>query len=108
MPDKGKIMSQTYYEKQSKLLKLYQEAIVRKEINIEEGVAALKTMGYSNTIAPMRIRDWLSQPVNIEQETGKTKKHRGSQIASLEKYMLRMRLGKKKYDEFRQLQSKKN
>jgi len=97
MPDKGKIMSQAYYEKQSKLLNLYKESFVRKELNNNETVIALKMIGFSETIAAARVREWAALITAIEPETDRARKHRLKQQASLEKYVLQMLLGKKYY-----------
>ena len=106
MPDKGKIMSQTYYERQTKLLKLYQASIARKEMNVNEAVTALRMIGFSKTIAAIRVSEWAAQFNSNEPETNKAIKHRLLQQASLEKYFLRMRLGKKHYSEYMQLRAK--
>jgi len=102
MPDKGRVISQTYYEKQSKLFKLYRELFQRDELNIEDTIKALRNIGFSKTIAASRINEWKAQlnQDELKPETVKEKKHRQKQMASLEKYMFRMRLGKKKYDEY--------
>jgi len=44
-------MSQTFYERQSKLLKLYQELFARKEMNDNEALIVLKMIGFSETLA---------------------------------------------------------
>ena len=106
MPDKGKAMSQTYHEKENKLLQLYQESFVRKEMNVNEAATALKMMGFSESIAASRVRDWAAHVTTEEPETGKAKRHRHTQRVSLEKYILRIRLGKKYYDAYMKLQLK--
>ena len=98
MPDKGKIMSQAYYEKQSKLFKLYRESFARKEINRNEAVKALRLLGYSETIAAIRVNEWTEQFNTNEPETGRAKKLRLKQQTSLEKYMLSIWPGKEYYD----------
>ena len=100
MPDKGKVMSQTYYERQGKLLKLYQESFSRKEISVNEAVTALRMIGFSESVAARRVNEWAAKSKINEPETNKTRNHRLKQQASLEKYILRMRLGKKYYDEY--------
>ena len=97
MPDKGKIMSQTYYERQGKLLRLYEESFARKEMNVTEAVAALRMIGFSETIAPMRVKEWAEKNITLKPETERAKKLRPKERASLEKYVLQMLLGKKYY-----------
>ena len=97
MPDKGKTMSQAYYEKQSKLINLYQELVTRKEMNTKEAVTALRMIGFSETMAAKRVSKWSTQFNNPVPETDKEKKRRLQEKASLEKYILRMKLGKKFY-----------
>ena len=107
MPDKGKVMSQTYYEKQSKLFKLYQESFDRNELDVKEAITTLKMIGFSESIAATRVAEWKGQHNTREQETDREKKQRLKEQASLEKYILRMRLGKDKYEEYMILHSKK-
>jgi hypothetical protein len=97
MPDKGKIMSQVFYERQSKLLNLYKESFTRKEITVNEAVKALRMIGFSEMIAANRAREWAALIGSVVPETDKTRKQRLKQQASLEKYVLQMRLGKKYY-----------
>ena len=97
MPDRGKVMSQTYYEKRSKLFKLYQEAFTRKEMNVADAVRALEMIGFGKTIAENRVNEWASEPDICIPETNKVKKNRLKQQVSLEKYMIRMKLGGKFY-----------
>jgi len=103
MPDKGRIMSQVYYERQSKLIKLYKECIIKKEMNVNEAVMALRLIGFSEAMAYSRVREWAEQINNDEAGTNKTKNQRLRQRASLEKYMFRIGLGKK-YDGYVKLQ----
>jgi len=100
MSDKGKIISQNYYEKESLLLKLYQEAFIRKEMNVNEAINALRMIGYSEIIAANKLKEWEEYNKNVIQETGKNKKQRQKIQASLEKYVLQTRLGKKYYIRF--------
>ena len=97
MPDKGKVMSQAFYEKQSKLINLYQESFARKEMNVKEAVTALRMIGFSETVAAKRVSGWSVQINEQAPETDKEKKRRLKERDSLEKYMLRMILGKKFY-----------
>ena len=97
MPDKGTAMSQTYYEKRSKLITLYQESIGRKEMTVKEAVAALKMVGFSETMAARLVNEWSVQASAQAPETERDKKRRLKEKASLEKYMLRTILGKKFY-----------
>jgi hypothetical protein len=97
MLDKGKIMSQTYYEKQSKLLALFKESFIRKEMDAIEAVKALRTIGFGETIAANRVNEWAALNSTVSPETNRAKNQRLKQQASLEKYVLRMRLGKKYY-----------
>ena len=101
MPVKGKIMSQAFYEKQSKLLKLNQESFKRNEINYKEAVTALKLHGFSDTVAAIRVNEWKAQLGDSITETEKEKKRRLKEQASLEMYLLRIRIGNKKYMELR-------
>lgn len=94
MPDRGKLMSQAYYERQTKLLKLIQESLGRNEMNAKDTVKALRTVGFSETIALHRVNEWVTQVSSYLFETEKAKKTRHKQQISLEKYILRMRLGK--------------
>ena len=93
MPDKGKIMSQNYYDKQSKLIMLLQESLAIKEMDTNEAIKTLRILGFSEIIAAERVREWAAQ-VNTAPETEKTKKTRLRQLASLENYMRRMRFGR--------------
>jgi hypothetical protein len=97
MSDKGKIMSQTYYERQSRLFNLYQESFTRKEMNANAAVIALRMIGFSTTIAANRVRDWEEHIDTVLPETDKARKQRLKLQASLEKYVLQMRLGRKYY-----------
>ena len=97
MPDKGNAMSQTYYEKQGKIIKLYQESFGRKEMTVKEAVTALKMIGFSETMAARQVSEWTIQFIAQAPETEKDKKRRLREQTSLEKYMLRMKLGKKYY-----------
>ena len=97
MPDKGKIISQTYYERQSRLLKLYQESFVRNEMDIDDTATALRMIGFSKTCAANRVSEWAMLIGTDVSETAKAKKQRQKQQASLERYVLQMRLGKKYY-----------
>ena len=106
MPDKGKAMSQVYYERQSKLIKLYQDFFDRKEMKVKEAVTALRMIGFSETMAARRVGEWSAQFSNPAPETERDKKRRIKEQASLEKYLLRMKLGKKKYEEYIKLRSK--
>jgi len=106
MPDKRKIMSQTYYERQNKLIELYKECIIKKEMNVNETVMALRLIGFSESMASSRVREWAAQSNTDEIETNKTATQRLKQKISLEKYILRMGLGKKYYDKYVKLQEK--
>ena len=97
MPDRGNVMSQAYYEKQTKLYQLYHESFGRKEINTMEAIAALRVLGFSDSIAIRRVNEWEGQSISYASETGKAKNRRLKQQASLERYVLYMRLGKKYY-----------
>ena len=97
MPDKGKIMSQTNYERQSKLLNLYQELFTRKEMNDTEAIIALRMIGFSECIAANRVREWAVLNNAVKPETERARKQRLKERASLEKYVLQMLLGKKYY-----------
>lgn len=99
MPDKGKAMSQIFFERQSKLIMLYQESYNRKEMTVKETVTALRMIGFGKTMATRRVSEWSAQISNPVPETESDKKRRAKERASLEKNMLRMRLGKKKYEE---------
>ena len=90
MPDKGRIMSQTFYERQSKLMGLFKEAFVRNEMNVNEAVKALRTLGFGKIMAANRVREWAALPDTNEAETERAVKLRHKQQASLEMYMLRM------------------
>ena len=97
MADKGKIMSQTLYERQSKLIKLYHEQFCRNELNEGEAVIALRMIGFSETIAAVRVREWAENTPNINPDTERAKKQRFKERSSLERYVLQMLLGKKYY-----------
>jgi len=104
MPDKGRIMSQTYYERQSKLIELYKKCIIKKEMKANEAVMALRLIGFSESMASSRVCEWAAQSNTNITETSKTANQRLKQRVSLEKYMLRMGLGKKYYDKYVKLQ----
>ena len=105
MPDKGKIMSQTYYEKQDRLIKLYHEAFSEKEMDDKETVTALRKFGFSETMAVRLVSKWTIQIDDQLPKTNREKKRRIKERASLEKYTLRMNLGKKRYEEYIKKQS---
>ena len=94
MPD---AMSQTYYEKQGKIIKLYQEAFGRNEMTVKEAVTALKMIGFSESMASRHVNEWSEKFSNLVPETEKEKKRRLRETGSLEKYLLRMKLGNKYY-----------
>ena len=106
MPDKGKTMSQTYYERQSKLIKLYQDSFVRKDLAVKDTITGLRLVGFSETMAARRVSEWSIQINNQVSETEKNKKRRIKEQATLEKYIFRMKLGKKKYEEYLKALSK--
>jgi hypothetical protein len=95
--DKGKIMSQTFFERQSKLFDLYQVSFARGEMSADEAMISLRMIGFSDTIATIRVREWAAPSTTGDIETDRAKKQRLKQMASLEKYILQMRLGKKFY-----------
>ena len=97
MANKGEIMSQAYHERQSKLLGLYKVSLIQGEMSANEAVIALKMIGFSETIAQTRVREWAALSADSGIETDKERKQRLKQIASLEKYVLQSRLGKKYY-----------
>jgi len=97
MPDKGKVMSQSFYEKQSRLYQLFQESFTRKEMNTTEAITALRIIGFSKSIAARRVNEWARQSNDYMPETETIKKRRLKKQASLEKYILYMKLGKKYY-----------
>jgi len=99
MPDKGRIMSQTYYERQSKLIELYKESFYRNDMSANDTVMAMRTIGFSETMAVNRVREWAALSVTYEPETDKVKKHRRRLQASLEKYVFNMMLDKKYFNE---------
>ena len=96
MPDKGKVMSQTQYEKQNKLYQLYKESYGRKAMNPAETIAGLRLIGFGNSIAVSRVNEWAALDNSYAPETEKAKNRRLKQQESLEKYILRMRCGKKR------------
>ena len=108
MPDKGVVMSQTHYEKQTSLFKLYQEAFNREEMNVKEAVKALRTLGYCETTAANRVNEWKECFSALEPETDRGKRQRLKKQASLEKYILRISLGAKKYKEYQNLKGEKH
>ena len=99
MPDKGKVMSQTFYERQSKLIGLYRESVLKKELKVDEAVMSLKLIGFSDAMALSKAREWAALPDSNEPETERAKKIRQKQRVSLEKYALNMILDKKYYNE---------
>jgi len=101
MLDKGKVMSQACYEKQSRLFKLIRESFEREEKDSKETISALRTLGFSETVAGIRVNEWKAQLGNNLPETEKKRKRRLKEQASLEKYF--KKLGKKKKDEIRRV-----
>ena len=95
MPDKGRIMSQTFYERQTKLFNLYKESYIRNEKNVQEAVSALRTLGFSGSIAAIRVNEWKEQSCDKAPETDRQKKRRQKEQASIEKYFDRMSSGKR-------------
>ena len=90
-------MSQVFYERQSKLLGFYRVSFAKGEMSVNEAVIALRMIGFSKTIAPTRVREWAALSTTNEPETDRAKKQRIKHMASLEKYILQMKLGKKYY-----------
>jgi len=99
-------MSQTYYERQSKLMELYKECIIKNEMKTNEAVIALRLIGFSESMASSRMHEWASQSNTNITETSNTKNQRLKKKISLEKYILRMELGKKYYDKYVKLLEK--
>ena len=95
MPGKGTIMSQTYYERQSRLIMLIKEALIRGEMTASEVVAALRKIGFCESNAVNRAREWKAQGIIVLPETDREKKRRFREKESLEKYIERLRHGKK-------------
>jgi len=90
MVDKGRVMSQACYEKQTRLYKLIQESFERKETNEEEAIIALRTLGFSETVAAIRLNDWRARLSAKVPETEKERNRRLKDQTSLEKYFLRI------------------
>ena len=101
MPDKGNVMSQAYYEKQFKLYGLYHESFCRKELDAIDAISALRIIGFSDSVAVQRVNEWAAQSITFTCETDKERNRRLKQLASLEKYVLYMRLGKKYYTQLK-------
>jgi len=99
VPDKGKIMSQVYYERQSRLIELYKESFSRKEMTANDTVMALRMIGFSESMASSRVCEWAALSGNNESETEKAKKIRRKQQDSLEKYVFHIILDKKCYSD---------
>ena len=104
MPDKEK--SQIYNERQSRLIELIQESFYREEMAAKEVITSLRMIGISESIAANQVNEWKVQENNDIPETDKEKKQRLGEQASLENYILNIRLGKKKYEELTKLRSK--
>ena len=102
MVDKGRVMSQACYEKQTRLYKLIQESFERKETNEEEAIIALKKLGFSDTVGGIRVNDWKAQLVTIMAESEKERNRRLKEQASLEKYFLRIEYMKIRFN-FKQM-----
>ena len=97
MPEKGKIMSQAFYEKQSRLLDIYQDLFITKEMNEKDTVKSLKMLGFSETIAVNKIQKWAALNNAVVPVIDREKKQMLKEKASLEKYVFQMSLGKKYY-----------
>jgi len=106
MADKGKIISQTYYEKQSQLIKLYKESFLRKEMDVNEAITSLRVIGFSEKMSANKVREWAILPDDKSPETERVKRQKLKQQVSLEKYMSRMRLDKKFYKEYMELRKR--
>ena len=83
-----------------KLLELYKESFGKKEMPANEVITALRMLGYSESIATNLVSEWAALDNTNATEAKKSKKQRIRQRASLEKYVLRTRLGKKYYVEY--------
>jgi len=99
MPDKGKIMSQTYYEKQSQLIKLYKESFLRKEMDVNEAIKSLRVIGFSEIVAANKVREWVVLPDENKPETARAVKQRFIRQVSLEKYVFNIIFDKKCFNE---------
>lgn len=75
-------------------------------MTVNEAVTVLRILGFSETMVAKRANEWVVQSSIYVTETDKSKKQRLKQQASLEKYMLRMRLGKKYREEINRLRIK--
>ena len=85
MPDKGKVMTQVYYDKQNRLYELTKESFIRKAMSATEAIAVLRILGFSNSIANVRVNEWTVQPNSYTSETITEKNRRQKQQVSLEK-----------------------
>ena len=99
MPEKGKTMSQTFYDKQNRLLVIYQKLFTGKEMDEKDTVKSLKMIGFSEIIAVNKIRNW-AEDENVSVLTGKEINKMLKERTSLEKYVLQMSLGRKNYIRF--------
>jgi len=99
MPDKGRIISQTFYEKQSKLIKLYKESFLRKEMDVNEAITSLRVIGFSEKMADNKVREWVVLPNENKFETERAVKQRFKQQDSLEKYVFNIIFDKKCFNE---------
>jgi len=97
MPDKGKIMSQAFYEKQRRLLDIYQDLFITKEMDEKDTAKSLKMIGFSETIAVNKIQKWAATNNDVVTVNDKERKQMLKERSSLEKYVLQMSLGKKNY-----------
>jgi len=97
MPEKGKIMSQAFYEKQSRLLNIYQDLFVTKEMDEKDTAKCLKMLGFSDSIIVNKIQKWAILNNKAAPVTDREKKQMLKERVSLEMYVLQMSLGKKNY-----------
>ena len=95
MPEKGKIMSQAFYEKQRRLFDIYQDLFVTKEMDEKNTVKSLKMIGFSETVAVNKIQKWMALNNAVVPVADREKKQILKEKVSLEKYVLQMSLGKK-------------
>ena len=90
MVDKGRIMSQAFYEKQARLYKLIQEAFQRKESNDAEAYTALRKLGFGEKVAVNRVNEWKVKAGSLQHETEIEKKRRKKERVLLERYFHRL------------------
>ncbi|MDR0443711.1 MAG: hypothetical protein LBH44_09915 [Treponema sp.] len=93
--DKGKIKSQCFVDRESRLIQLYREAFGRQELNSKETVTALRQVGFSEIMAVSKASGWAEENRSYAPEAATIAKKRKKEQQALEAWYLKKRFAKK-------------